>query len=96
MKLDPIYALTLISVAFNVYQGIKKNNKQDASLLTTLMVKLETIGTVMNEIKNELGHTKEDLQENRERIIKVEEKSTSAHKRLDCIEKKLGKVIKND
>ncbi len=89
MRTDPIYIITFISVAFNIYQVVKRNNKQDTTLLTSMMVKLETIETVVKEMKKDLCHTETEVQETRERLAKVEEKASSAHKRLDFIEKKI-------
>lgn len=66
----------------------KHNTKTDASELTTVIVKLESIGTGITEIKSEMTNVKNDIKENRERIIKVEESAKQAHKRLDTIEGK--------
>lgn len=61
----------------------KTNTKQDASEMTTVIVKLESIGNGVNEIKAEMTNAKNDIKENRERIIKVEESAKQAHKRVD-------------
>lgn len=66
----------------------KHETKTDASELTTVIVKLESIGTGITEIKSEMTNVKNDIKENRERIIKVEESAKQAHKRLDTIEGK--------
>lgn len=51
--------------------------------MTTVIVKLESIGVGIAEIKSEMTNVKLDIKENRERIVKVEESAKSAHKRLD-------------
>ena len=79
-----------ISVAFAIFFGMKNQKrsdtqeiKEDASQLTSVLVKLETISGGISEIKNELSNVKSDMKEDRERIIKLEESSKQAHKRLD-------------
>lgn len=61
----------------------KTNTKKDTSEMTTVIVKLESIGNGVNEIKAEMTNAKNDIKENRERIIKAEESAKQAHKRLD-------------
>lgn len=85
-----------ISVAFAVFFGIKnlkrsekQEIKDDVSEITALLVKLEWISGGISEIKNELLNVKKDMKEDRERIIKVEESSKHAHKRIDNLEHKL-------
>jgi len=82
-----------VSVAFGIFVGIstiKRNNRIDerseATQLTTITVKLETINDGIVEIKSELNSVKNDIKESRERIVKVEESVKSAHKRIDDIE----------
>lgn len=60
-------------------------SKEETAEMTTVIVKLENIGTGITEIKTEMTNLKADIKENRERIIKVEESAKQAHKRLDVI-----------
>lgn len=90
MTIEIALLISGISLAFGIYQGIttlKRNSKvdvkNDASELTTVIVKLENIGAGITEIKSEMTNVKNDIKENRERIIKVEESAKQAHKRLD-------------
>ena len=80
MTLEVALLISGVSVAFGIYSGVsnlKRNDradaKNDASQLTTVIVKLESIGTGITEIKSEMTNVKNDIKENRERIIKVEE-----------------------
>lgn len=84
-----------VSLAFGIYQGVsnlKRNkeadDKNEASQLTTVIVKLENIGIGVTEIKSEINNIKSETKDNRERLIKVEESAKQAHKRLDVIEKR--------
>ena len=97
MTVEIAVVISVISLIFTLYQGIanlkrsKKNeDKKDASELTTVIVKLENIGNGVAEIKSELSNVKLDIKENRERIIKVEESTKQAHKRIDGINKNIN------
>ena len=97
MSVELNILISVISVAFAIYAGVsnlKRNQSQDdkntASQMTTVIVKLENIGNGIAEIKSEISNAKEDIKENRERIVKVEESAKQAHKRLDMFEKTKG------
>lgn len=90
MTIEVALLISGISLAFGIYSGIsnlKRNNKQDtreeAAQLTTVIVKLENLGTGIAEIKNELAGIKNDTRELRDRIIAVEQSTKQAHKRID-------------
>lgn len=79
--------LSLIVSAIVGFSTIKSRNssdtKQETTQLTTLIVKLENIGDGVNEIKSDMRNMKDDVRELRDRVIKVEESTKSAHRRLD-------------
>jgi hypothetical protein len=92
-----------ISLAFGLYQGIsnlKRNQtndaKNDASQLTTVIVKLENIGTGITRIENEMTNIKADFKDDHERLVKVEESAKSAHKRMDTCEKYCKRFVDAD
>lgn len=69
-----------VSLAFAIYSGVvgmKRNSRNDtkneASQLTTVIVKLENIGNDISEIKNDLRDVKADVKEHGARIIKLEQ-----------------------
>lgn len=95
MTVEVALLISGVSLAFAVYSGIvnlkrnrSKDDKSDATEMTTVIVKLENIGTGITEIKSEMNNVKNDIKENRERIIKIEESAKQAHKRLDSFEKR--------
>ena len=103
MSVELSILIPVVSVVFAIYAGLsnlKRNQSQDdkntASQMTTVIVKLENIGNGIAEIKSEISNAKEDIKENRERIVKVEESAKQAHKRLDMIEKLRGTHEKED
>jgi len=85
--------ISAISVIFGIYSGVisqkrneRQDSKKDASDMTTVIIKLETIGTGITEIKSEMTNVKNEQRDSRDRIIKVEESTKQAHKRLDTLE----------
>lgn len=93
MTIEVAILISGISLAFGIISGLsnltrnkKLDDQSESSQLTTVIVKLENIGTGITEIKGEMSNVKNDIKESRERIIKVEESSKQAHKRLDNFE----------
>ena len=93
MTIEVALLISGVSLAFAIYQGVsnlKRNkandDKKDATEMTTVIVKLESIGTGVTEIKSDMKNIRADLQELRERVVVVEQSTKSAHKRLDTLE----------
>ena len=93
MTIEVALLISGISLAFGIYQGIanlKRNkasdDKKDATEMTTVIVKLESIGTGVTEIKSDMKNIRQDLQELRERVVVVEQSTESAHYRIDTLE----------
>lgn len=80
------YAPILISVAsllFAIYSLASKNSKDNTSELTTVIVKLENIGTGIRDIKAEIAGMKDDQKEDHDRLIKVESSVSSLWKQFN-------------
>ena len=95
MTIEAALLISGLSLAFAVFSGISnlkrnksKDDKKDATEMTTVIVKLENIGAGITEIKSEMTNVKNDIKENRERIIKIEESAKQAHKRMDSFEQR--------
>jgi len=78
------------SLALALYFGLatkRRNDRSDAQKegadMTTVVVKLETISSGVNEIKADLRNVREDVNATRERLIVCEQSTKQAHKRLD-------------
>lgn len=83
-----------LSLAFGIWQGFssvrrnnRKDDREDATQLTTVIVKLENISSGVLEIKNKINSVENDIKESREKIIRLEEAVKQAHKRIDEITK---------
>lgn len=59
------------------------DDKNDATQLTTVIVKLENIGAGISDIKSDMRNVKDEVKDMRDRLIKVEESTKSAHYRID-------------
>lgn len=73
MTIEVALLISGISLAFGIYQGVcnlrrnnKRDDKKDVTQLTTVIVKLETIGDGVAEIKSDLKNIKDDIKEFRE------------------------------
>jgi len=93
--------ISVISVGFAIYQGTttmdrdrQKDDRTDTTALTTVIVKLEGISNGITEIKNEIISVKTDIQDNRSRIIILEESTKSLHKRMDSCERHCKHIFK--
>lgn len=90
MTIEIALLISLVSVSCAVYFAVKNNRratdevvKKDASNDTAVMIKLETIGANVVEIKSEITGVKTDLKAVTERVIIAEQIAKSAQKRLD-------------
>lgn len=81
MTIEVMTAITILSIAFNIYLGIvnaRRNkttdDKMDATQHATVIVKLDSIESTVNDIKADNKVFRTDIQDIRERLIKVEQK----------------------
>ena len=78
-------------VAFsNIRNKNYVNDRESASQITTLIVKLENIADGINEIKSDMRSMKNDVDDLRERLISVEQSAKTAHHRIDTLEGKVN------
>lgn len=92
MTIELALAVSVISVIFAVYFGLAglrrnktKDDKENAADMTRLEVKLDSISSGIAELKEDFKHQRNELREMRERLVRVEQSTKSAHKRLDNI-----------
>ena len=78
--------LSIIIAAFALYRNVKGDTKQDVGQLTTLIVKLESIGDDVKEVKNDIKDVKVDIDKMKEKITLAEASVKSAHKRIDYLQ----------
>ena len=73
--------ITILSVSCSIFFGYKafsrnktQDDKMDATQIATVIVKLDNIDKTVNEIKQDNKSFKADIQDIRERLIKLEGK----------------------
>lgn len=93
MTIEIALIISAVSLGFGIYQGVSnlrrndhQDNRAEATQITAVIVKLETIGEGVNEIKVDMRNIKNEINDIRERLTKVEESTKSAHHRLDGME----------
>lgn len=99
MSIELALLLSVISVSCSVYFGFKNNKKTDEKEVaervkqdTRINMKLDAIAGTTNEVKGEISSMREELKTHNDKIIRVEEKASSAHKRIDGLEKRLNSM----
>jgi septal ring factor EnvC (AmiA/AmiB activator) len=103
MTIELTILISSVSVAFAIYFGIsnvKRNRaadeRKDASEMTTVIVKLENIGETMMEVKRDLNALRSELHATSERLVRLEESTKQAHKRIDTLERRLQEYIRRE
>lgn len=93
MSIDISTAIAIVSTCFAVFFGIRNltrnkttDDKADATQMATMIVKIDAVGTTVNEIKSDMREFKTEQQYLRDKIIEIESSVKSAHKRIDNIE----------
>lgn len=77
--------IAIIVAISNIRNKNYLNDRESASQITTLIVKLENIADGVNEIKSDMRNMRTDVENIRERLAKVEQSVKQAHKRIDSI-----------
>ena len=82
MEYVPII-ISVLSLLLAAYSFLSRNNKENTSELTTVIVKLENIGNGISDIKTEIASMKNDQKEDHDRLIKVESSLASLWKQYN-------------
>ena len=84
MAVELMSVITILSVSCSIFFGYKafsrnkeQDDKMDATQIATVIVKLDNIENTVNEIKQDNKSFKVDIQELRERFIKLESRMSN-------------------
>jgi chromosome segregation ATPase len=80
---------------FSLYVFLSSNNKTNTTELTTVIVKLENIGSGIADLKAEMNTMRKDQREDHDKLIRLDESLESAWHRINSCEKKLCDKNKN-
>lgn len=84
MTVGEIIALfALIISGLSLIRTFGKDSKNSTVELTTVIVKLESIGSDITEIKKDIRSVKADVREHGERIVRAEQKLESLEKMIN-------------
>lgn len=98
MTIELALLLSVVSVSFSIFFGLKNNKRADTKEIaervknnTEINIKLDNIATTSNDTRKEITALREDIGKHNDRIIKVEESLKSFHHRLDTVEDRLNR-----
>lgn len=102
MSIDLAILISIVSVCFSIFCGIKNNKRTDTKDIeerakenARINLKLDSIVSNTKEIKDEVSEMRREINSHDGRIVKVEESVKSAHHRLDGLEERInGKEVK--
>ena len=97
MRIEIALLLSFLSIFFAIFFGAismrrnqKADDKREQSDMTTVIVKLESISSDTNEIKNDIKSLKSDVRHNSENIVRLDESLKSAWKRINELAQEKG------
>ena len=85
-----VIAISALSLLLSFYTFLNKSSKDSATEMTTVIVKLENIGSGIADIKAEIASLKDDQKNDHDKLIKLEASVSTAWKRIDEIILTLG------
>lgn len=83
------YFISFLSLLLAAYTFLSRNNKENTTELTTVIVKLENIGNGISDIKSEIANMKNDQKEDHDKLIQVESSLSSLWKQFNEYKKDL-------
>lgn len=83
------YIISFLSLLLAAYTFLSRNNKENTTELTTVIVKLENIGNGISDIKSEIASMKNDQKEDHDKLIQVESSLSSLWKQFNEYKKDL-------
>ena len=97
MQVEIAYLISIVSLAFSVFFGLKSSKHTDTKDIeervkdnTRINMKLDAIAGTTQEIKSEISTMREEIKKHNDKIIKFEQSLISAHHRLDTLEERMN------
>lgn len=95
MTIEITILISVVSVAFAIYFGLKSNRRSDvqdikneATKNAEINFKLDSISSVVNDIKYDISAMRKKVDDIDKRLVVVEQSAKSAHHRIDRMEGK--------
>lgn len=90
MTIEVALLISIISVSFSIFFGLKNNKRSDVEDIksrverdTKTDAKLDEIGRDVKEVKDTVRNIQNDVKDHEGRIAKLEASSTRLHERID-------------
>ena len=97
MTVEIALLISIVSVSFSVYFGLKNNKRSDVDEIkkrverdTKTDAKLDEISRDVKEVKETVKNIQNDVKDHEGRIVKLESSYKAAHKRLDEVFSMVG------
>ena len=81
------FIVAAIALLISVYNSVKKGNKEDGAQTAMILTKLDSISDDLREVKKDVMGLRQAVQDNHDRILKLEMSLDTAWKRIDEIRK---------
>lgn len=95
MTIEVTILISVVSVCFAIYFGLKSNRRNDikdiqekAERDTRINIKLDDISGDVKDVKYDISSVKKKIEDVDKRLLVVEQSTKSAHHRIDRIEGK--------
>lgn len=75
--------VAIVALIVSIVSSMKKNTKEDTSQVTMMMAKLDSIQDDIRDLKKEVSDMRASIQDNHDRVIKLEMSLETAWKRID-------------
>lgn len=92
MTIEVALLISIVSVAFSIFFGLKNNKKSDQKEIadriardTRTDMKLDEISSNVRDVKETVKNIQNDIKDHEGRIVKLESSYKAEHKRLDEI-----------
>ena len=103
MEVEVALLISVVSVVFSVYFGLKNNKRTDTKDIedrvardTKTDMKLDEISRGVQDIKYDVSSVKKDLSKHNDRLIVLENSVEKANGRIDVIEEKMNGGGRNE
>ena len=103
MTIEVALLISIVSVAFSVFFGLKNSKRSDENEIseriardTRVDMKLDEISKDVKEVKETVRNIQNDIKDHEGRIVKLEASYKAEHKRLDEIFGMVGLKERDD
>ena len=75
--------ISICSLVFAIYSALSKNNKDETTAMTTVIVKLDSLQSDTRDIKSEINNMRDDQRSDHDALIRLDASLKSAWKQID-------------